>query len=215
MKVISFICQKGGTAKTTSAINLAVEALAYGLKVVLVDLDPQVSASNWFDLRDNPEPAIVAPQVPHLERVLATAAQNGADLAIIDTAGRTNDAALAAAKAAHLVLVPLQPSLLDLGTVKATMDIIHMAGGPPALAVLTRVRATGTSHESAGEWLRQHGIAVASVTIGERVIYQNAYARGLSVGEAEPNGKAAQEIQQLYMLTSRHVDLPTRRKVAA
>ena len=34
MKTIAFICQKGGTAKTTSAINLAVEALAYGLKVV-------------------------------------------------------------------------------------------------------------------------------------------------------------------------------------
>jgi len=74
MKTIAFICQKGGTAKTTGAINLAVEALAYGLKVVLIDLDPQVSASNWFDLREDPEPAIVAPQVPHLGRVLEQAA---------------------------------------------------------------------------------------------------------------------------------------------
>ena len=94
MKTVAFICQKGGTAKTTSAINLAVEALAYGLKVVLIDLDPQVSASNWFDLRENPEPAVIAPQVPHLKRVLAQAAANGADLAIIDTAGHSNDAAL-------------------------------------------------------------------------------------------------------------------------
>jgi chromosome partitioning protein len=106
MKTVAFICQKGGTAKTTSAINLAVEALAYGLKVVLIDLDPQVSASNWSDLRDNPEPAVVSPQVPHLDRVLAQAQKNGADLAIVDTAGRTNDAALAAAKAADLVFVP-------------------------------------------------------------------------------------------------------------
>ena len=90
-----------------------------------------------------------------------------------------------------------------------------MGGNPPALAVLTRVKASGTSQEAAGEWLKQHKLDVAPVMIGERVIYQHAYARGLSVGEAEPNGKAAQEIQQLYMLTCRHVDLPTRRKAAA
>lgn len=215
MKTIAFICQKGGTAKTTSAINLAVEALAYGLKVVLIDLDPQVSASNWFDLRENPEPAVIAPQVPHLDRVLEQAAANGADLAIIDTAGRTNDAALAAAKAADLVFVPLQPSLVDLGTVKATLDIIRMGGNPPALAILTRVKASGSSQEAAAEWLKQNKMEVAPVTIGERIVYQHAYARGLSVGEAEPNGKAAQEIQQLYLLTCQHVDLPTRRKAAA
>lgn len=215
MKTIAFICQKGGTAKTTSAINLAVEALAYGLKVVLIDLDPQVSASNWSDIRESPEPAVIAPQVPHLGRVLAQAAENGADLAIIDTAGHSNDAALAAAKVADLVFVALQPSLVDLGTVKATLDIIRMGGNPPALAVLTRVKTSGTSAEAAAEWLKQHKLEVAPVTIGERVIYQHAYARGLSVGEAEPNGKAAQEIQQLYMLTCQHVDLPTRRKAAA
>lgn len=215
MKTIAFICQKGGTAKTTSAINLAVEALAYGLKVVLVDLDPQVSASNWSDIRANAEPAVIAPQVPHLERVLAQAKEHGADLAIIDTAGRTNDAALAAAKAADLVFMPLQPSLVDLGTAKATLEIIRMAGSPKTIAILTRVKATGTSHDAAAEWLKQNGMDVATITIGERVIYQHAYARGLSVSEAEPKGKAAQEIQQLYMLTCQHVDLPTHRKAAA
>jgi len=65
---------------------------------LLIDLDPQVSASNWSDLREDSEPAVIAPQVPHLERVLAQAEENARDLAIIDTAGRTNDAALAAPK---------------------------------------------------------------------------------------------------------------------
>jgi chromosome partitioning protein len=207
MKTIAFICQKGGTAKTTSAINLAVEALSRGHKVVVVDLDPQVSASNWSDLREASEPAVISPQVPHLDRVLAQAQENGADLVIIDTAGRTNDAALAAAKAADLVFVPLQPSLVDLGTVKATLDIIRMAGNPPAVAILTRVKASGTSQEAAGAWLGQHKLEVASVVLGERIIYQNAYARGLGVTEAEPQGKAAQEIQQLYMLMCQRVDM--------
>lgn len=215
MKVVAFICQKGGTAKTTSAINLAVEALAYGVKVVLIDLDPQVSASNWSDIREASEPAVVAPQVPHLGRVLEQARANGADLAIIDTAGRTNDAAIAAAKAADLVFVPFQPSLMDLGTARATLDIIRMAGSPPAVALLTRVKAAGSSHATAGEWLSRHGLEVAPGVLGERVMYQHAYARGLGVSEAEPGGKAAQEVRQLYMLTCQQVGLPTCRKDAA
>jgi cellulose biosynthesis protein BcsQ len=40
MKVLALICQKGGTAKTTTAINLAVEAMAYGLEVAVIDIDP-------------------------------------------------------------------------------------------------------------------------------------------------------------------------------
>jgi chromosome partitioning protein len=105
VKVISLICQKGGTAKTTMAINLAVEALAYGLEAVVVDLDPQVSACDWKDIRGDAPPVVAATPVPHLDRTLKAAAGNGADLAVIDTAGRTNDAASAAARAADLILV--------------------------------------------------------------------------------------------------------------
>src|SRR3982751_1321865 len=97
MKVLSLICQKGGTAKTTTAINLAVEALAYGLEVVVIDLDPQVSACDWKDIRGQAPPLVAATPVPHLERTLKAAADNGADLVIVDTAGRTNEAAAVAA----------------------------------------------------------------------------------------------------------------------
>src|SRR4029077_4530009 len=114
MKVISLICQKGGTAKTTDAINLAVEAVADGLEVVVIDLDPQVSACDWKDIRGDRAPLVAATPVPHLDRTLRAAANNRADLVIIDTAGRTSEAASAAARAADLILVPLQPSLIDL-----------------------------------------------------------------------------------------------------
>jgi len=108
MKVTSLICQKGGTSKTTTAINLAVEATNCGLEVALIDLDPQVSACDWKDIRGEKPPVVATTPVPHLERALKAAAEGGADLAIIDTAGRTNDAALAAARVADLVLGALQ-----------------------------------------------------------------------------------------------------------
>jgi chromosome partitioning protein len=211
MKVVSLVCQKGGTSKTTTAINLAVEAVACGLEVVLIDLDPQVSACDWKDIRGEKPPVVAATPVPHLERTLKAAAENGADLAIIDTAGRSNDAASAAARAADLVLVPIQPSLIDLKTVGATLDIIRLAGSKPTRAVLARVRAAGTRHEDTAAWLQSQGVEVCPITLGERVTYQDAYAQGLSVSEADPGGKAAQEVREVYLYISKLIGLPTSR----
>jgi chromosome partitioning protein len=211
MKVISLVCQKGGTSKTTTAINLAVEAMTYGLEVVLIDLDPQVSACDWKDIRGEEPPVVAATPVPHLGRTLKAAADNGADLAIIDTAGRTNDAAAAAARAADLVLVPLQPSLIDLKTVGTTLEIIRLAGSKPTRAILSRVRAAGTRHEDTTAWLEEQGVKVCPVTLGERVTYQDAYAQGRSVSESEPGGKAALEIRQVYLYISQILGLPTSR----
>lgn len=211
MKVLSFVCQKGGTSKTTTAINLAVEALAYGLEVVVIDLDPQVSACDWKDIRGDAAPVVASTPVPHLERTLRAAEENGANLVIIDTAGRTNDAASAAARAADLILVALQPSLIDLKTMGATLDIIRLAGGRLTRAILTRVKPTGTRHEDTTTWLVEQGVEVCPVMLGERVTYQDAYAQGLAVSEAEPHGKAALEIREVYLYISTLLNLPTTR----
>ncbi len=213
MKVLSIVSQKGGTGKTTAALNLAVEALSRGLEVVIVDLDPQVSASDWRDIRSANAPVVAAPAVPHLERALKAAEAAGADLVLVDTAGRTNDAASAAARAADLVLVPLQPSLIDLKTLNATLEIIRLAGSRPARALLTRVKAAGTRHEDTTAWLREQGVEVCPAMLGERVTFQDAYARGLGVCEADPTGKAAQEIRQVYEYASKLIGLETGRHV--
>ena len=118
---------------------------------------------------------------------------------------------MAAARVADLILIPLQPSLIDLKTLGSTLEIIRLAGGKPARALLTRVRAVGTRHEDTTAWLQSQGIEVCPAVLGERVTYQDAYAQGLSVSEAEPSGKAAEEIRQVYLYTCQLVGLPTRR----
>lgn len=202
MKVLSIVCQKGGSAKTTAAINLAVEATRQGLEVALIDLDPQVSACDWKDIRGDKPPVVAATPVPHLERALRAAKEAGADLAIIDTAGRANETSSAAARVADLVLVPLQPSLADLNTVASTLELIRLAGGKPTRALLARVRAAGNRHEDTTAWLAAKGIEVCPFTLGERVIFQDAYAAGLGVSEAEPGGKAAEEVRHVYKYAS-------------
>lgn len=211
MKTIAIVCQKGGSAKTTTALNLAVEAMAHDLEVAIIDLDPQVSACDWKDLRGDKPPVVASTPVPHLERSLKALAENGADLVIIDTAGKTNDAASAAVRLADLVLIPLQPSIADLKTLGSTLDLIKIAGGKRSVAILARVKAAGSRHADASDWLANNGVEVCPVSIGERVTYQDAWAQGLAVCEAEPSGKASIEINGVYKYISKILNFPTKR----
>ena len=93
--------------------------------------------------------------------MLATAREHGAALAIIDTAPHAEAAALAAARAADLVLVPCRPSVLDLRAVTASQDIAKLAG-TAAAAVLCAIPARGTLAAEAQSALEAYGLPVWS-----------------------------------------------------
>lgn len=51
MKTVAIESQKGGTGKTTTALNLAIAAERAGQTTVVIDLDPQASAAGWKAIR--------------------------------------------------------------------------------------------------------------------------------------------------------------------
>ena len=122
MFVISLVGQKGGTGKTTVALGLAVAAAHAGHTVAVIDLDPQATASKWKDRRSDENPAVVSAQASRLKPALEVARSSGADYVIIDSAGRSDDSALAAARAADLILIPTRTSILELETLPALPD---------------------------------------------------------------------------------------------
>lgn len=205
MKTIAVISQKGGSGKTTISLNLAIAATAKGKNTVVIDIDPQQSATRWARLRSQAAPLIIAGHGPNLADLIAGAKEGGAQLVIIDTAPKSEGASLTAAKLADLVLVPCQPSSLDLDAIADTVNIAALAK-KPAIAVLNNCRASSTLAEQAEEALSAQSLTVVG-RLGSRVAYIKSLADGMGVIEFEPNGAAAREMKQLYMLIAKQVHL--------
>ena len=209
MQTLSLIAQKGGTGKTTLALSLAVAAEAAGKTTLIIDLDPQASACKWGDRRTGEAPVVMDAQPSRIANALEKAAQAGVDFAIVDTPARVEQAAAEAAKVSDLVIIPCKPSIYDLETLHATIDLVQSRAKRPPVVVLNAVPAQGTRHEQAMQAIRAMGVAVCPALIGQRVAFEYAAQLGQSAAEYEPDGKAAAEIRHLYKSICRVLDTST------
>lgn len=204
MKVISILSQKGGAGKTTLALHLAVAAEQDKRQTAVIDLDPQASATSWGDSRKAETPAVVSAQASRLTQVLDAARDAGAALTLIDTAPHSERSALAAARAADLILIPCRAAILDIRAIGSTIDLAKLAN-KPAIVVLNTVPPRGSLIEDAVQAIRGYGVDVAPVHIGNRAAFQHSLTAGLTAQEYEPGSKAAEEITQLYKWTWRQL----------
>lgn len=201
MKKIAILGQKGGSGKTTIATALAVRAARDGQSVALFDLDPQGSATRWAERRNGESPAVVSCQIFMLAKMLAKAEAGGADIAIIDTPGKIEQAAVEAAKVADLVLIPVRATAFDLDALKELRALLAIAGDPLAYVVINAAPVQGKRHEDARAVIEQlHHLKVAPVHLAQRNAFSDAIIAGQTVTEYEPKGKAAAEIDALYSL---------------
>ena len=106
MKTIAIISQKGGSGKTTLALHLAVASAAAGRNTAVIDLDPQASAANWADRRKAELPVVLSAHARRLPHEIRRVREIGGEMLYLDTAPHSDSAALEAAAAADLVLIP-------------------------------------------------------------------------------------------------------------
>ena len=211
MKTLSMIAQKGGTGKTTLSIHLAVQASLAGLKVLLVDIDPQASATAWWRRRQDDQPALTQSQGQALAGVLSTAAGRGYDLAVIDTAPHSSAESSTCARLSDQVCIPTRPAILDLDAIGATTDLVSDIG-VAAMIILNGCPPPtmfGEPHivSEARQALEVYGLPVCGVSISQRAALSHALIDGRAVTEFERKGKAAREIDGLWYKLRKELDL--------
>jgi chromosome partitioning protein len=118
------------------------------------------------------------------------------DLVIIDSPPHAETEAKVAVRAANLVLVPVQPSPMDVWAMAPTLELARHEK-VPILVVLNRVPPRGKVVQLMGSQLAEQRLPVATVTIGNRLPFAHAMLEGRTVLEQDAKGTAAAEIRAL------------------
>ena len=209
MKIIAIISQKGGAGKTTLAVHLATAAAAAGHVAAIIDLDPQATAASWGDRRTAGPPEVISGQATRLPALISAARENGATFLVLDTAPNADQTASLAARAADLVLIPCRAATFDLDAITTTL-MLTKAAGKPAYVILNAVPPRSNIGKEAAAGLTVQGVQVVPHQLTHRAAFTHGVIDGRTAQEFEPLGKAADEVQALYMWLCSVVDMPAR-----
>jgi chromosome partitioning protein len=197
---IAVVNQKGGVGKTTVAINLAGALVKAGYEVLLLDSDPQGSATQWHSLSESPEF-----QVRHHPRQLVASRLKRVwgdhDFVVIDAPPAAGAITRSILTIADWALMPVSPSPLDIWSSSETVGQIKQARKKrPKLKVsllvcrkITRTRLARQVREA----LATYDLPVMPVELSQRVAYLEAMLNGRTVLTHAPRSVAAREIRHL------------------
>jgi chromosome partitioning protein len=219
--VIAVANQKGGCGKTTISMNLAgVLGSEGGLRVLLIDADPQASAQQWAMRAGEEVLPFEIMTHPHedIHRKIREMAAKGYDVILIDCppgasqiiAGKDSQTSISrmAILAADLVIVPVRPSMLDYlashQLLPLLKDVAALKENQKVFIVVNgkapgRTRTGAEALSVAEEIFRIDGVDVQ--VLRSEVTTRQAFVLAPTVGKTvtsyEPEGKAAAEIRSL------------------
>lgn len=105
MEILAILNQKGGSAKTTTAVNLGSALAEKKQKVLLIDIDPQGSASSWLGFK-NPSKGLFTlfTQNGSILDIVSKTGVDGLDIIVSSPWLISSDKALAAEVGAEMIL---------------------------------------------------------------------------------------------------------------
>jgi chromosome partitioning protein len=199
--VVSIAQQKGGSGKTTLAVQLGTRWLTERRRVAMLDIDPQASLFTWFDLRrkrlgDAADGLVVQGLSGWRLGNELRRLQGEFDVILVDSPPHAESDAKTAIRAADLVLLPCQPNALDVWSTRPTLEIAELER-TGALLVLNRVPPRSRAADRIRAEIEAQGWPLAHASLGNRQAFAASIAEGRGVAETAPSSAAGQEIAAL------------------
>lgn len=185
MPIISLLNPKGGGGKTTLSTQLVRAFHERGAKVLLVDSDPQGSASDWHAGREeNPIPLLAYGRPENMKALPVLAAPY--EYVFIDGAAKLEGMIAAAVKVSDAVLIPVQPSPYDIWAASDLVDLIRARqevtdGKLLAAFIISRaIKRTRLGQEITAA-LAEYGLPIFKAFNTQRQVYPQTASEGLTV----------------------------------
>jgi chromosome partitioning protein len=201
MRVLTIASQKGGTGKSTLAINLGVLADRGDHRVVIVDCDEHRGLAQWRLQRAADRP-IVAELTAEggVGGIIERCRRGSAALVILDTpAGTPRPGSVIgeAIRRADLVVMTSKAGFLDIMAARPTVAAIQ-AAGRPGVVVLNDVPPKGAVVEGARTALAGYGLPICPRGIGHRVAIGYSLLTGQALEEYDPRNPGVGEFQDVW-----------------
>ncbi len=214
MKVLTIANRKGGAGKSTCAAHLSLEAVNGGMKVILIDMDPQKTLETWWQKREEENPYLTESNSKELTVIVEKLREKNFDLCIIDTPGDASLNAIAGIEVADLVLIPTKPTAPDLSAIGRTLAMME-EHNKKFFFTITQGIVNSKATLQAASVLSQFG-SVAPSVISHRTSYASAMGKGDSASQIDK--KAEEEISLIWEFVRRQlfdVDSKIKQKLVA
>jgi chromosome partitioning protein len=213
--IVVFASEKGGTGKSTLAVNVAAVASIKKKSVLLIDTDIQATAHLWALLREDKG---IRPPVPciqkHGKRVHESiqAEASKYDLVIVDAGGRDSPEMRSSILVADKLYIPIRASQFDAWTLDRAEQLLSSAFEiNPTLKAYALINQASTNPvvsevQETKDFIKQFKyIKTCRTVVRDRIAFRKAAREGLSVVGFKPaDPKAVKEILLLYREVIRH-----------
>lgn len=197
--IISILNQKGGSGKTTIAINLAHAISLKNKNILIADSDPQGSARDWSNVKDGEILTVIGLDRPSLNKDISQIKKNY-DYIIIDGAPQLSTHTAAAIKSSDIILIPVMPSAFDLWAITDLVDAIKtkqaMGSNLKAFIIISRVVKNTKISQEVRDVVIEYGLPLLNSFTTQRVSYPYSAAKGLTVFHTQDQ-KAQAEINAI------------------
>jgi chromosome partitioning protein len=214
---VAVVSVKGGVGKSTLATNLAAVAHVSGHRTILLELDPQGSALDWYNARAPGSPLDGLPVNRPVNRTDTSLGlprfrelTGGYDVAVLDAPPGITTITRSAIVACDVVLLPIRAGGFDWWALSHTVKELAKADElrlelklPVARRVVVLNAANDRTlvvrhvQEELAK-LAELAAEIAPVTIRSRVVFGASAMRGETAVTDAPGSPAAEEVEKLW-----------------